>query len=97
MLLLSPITWGQHCVALLPAWYLVSATCLTLGRLPRWMLAAIGGYAVMVLLLARDLVGRKWSLLLGSYHLETVSMLALLAVLIGCSALKPFQTRVDPD
>ena len=94
MLLLSPITWGQHCVAALPASYFVSALVVTRGRLPRWMLALLAFYILFVPLLNRDLIGRQLALLLDSYHLATFALIALMAVIFGCSRLK--SSRRDP-
>lgn len=88
MLLLSPITWGQHAVALLPAAYLVAALALRRRELPRWMLVLLGFYIVVVLLLGRDVLGRTNALLLASYHLETFALLALLAVTAGARRLR---------
>jgi hypothetical protein len=82
MLLFSPITWGQHCVALLPACYFVSALLIARRNLPRWMLASLSTYILFVPLLSRDLVGREMSLLLQSYHVETFAILGLLAVIL---------------
>ncbi len=87
MLLFSPITWGQHCVALIPACYFISALILTRGGLPRWMMFLLGAYILFVPLLSRDLVGRNLSLLLESYHVETFSILGLLAVVLACPRL----------
>jgi len=83
MLLFSPITWGQHCVALLPACYFVSALLVSRGGLPRWMLTLLLVYIFFVPLLSRDLVGRDLALLLQSYHVETFSILGLLAVVLA--------------
>ena len=89
MLLLSPITWGQHCVALLPACYFISALVVVRGGLPRWMMVLMLVYVIFVPLLSRDLVGHEFSLLLYSYHVETFSIVGLLAVVVGCSRLQP--------
>jgi hypothetical protein len=89
MLLFSPITWGQHCVALLPAWTFVAAFYLRRGALPRWMLGVAGFYVVFVLLLSRDVVGRDLAYLLGSYHVETAAIIGLLAVVVSCRRLQP--------
>ena len=85
MLLFSPITWGQHCVALLPACYFIAALFLARGGLPRWMLALLIAYILFVPILSRDVVGHNLALLLGSYHLETFTILGLLAVVMGCA------------
>jgi alpha-1,2-mannosyltransferase len=94
MLLLSPITWGQHAVAVLPATFFIAALGVSRGQMPRWMLGFLGFYAVFVLVLNRDLLGRGLANLLGSYHVETFSILALLAVVIGCRRLSTI-TRQD--
>ena len=85
MLLFSPITWGQHCVAVLPACYFIAALFLARGGLPRWMLALLIAYILFVPILSRDVVGHNLALLLGSYHLETFTILGLLAVVMGCA------------
>lgn len=87
MLLFSPITWGQHCVALLPAAWLICALLFARGKLPHWMSGLIAFYLVLVLVLSRDIVGRDWALLLASYHVETIAILALFAVTIGARRL----------
>ena len=81
ILLLSPITWAQHCVALLPAFYLMVRTGLVRGQAPRWIEAVVAFYVVVNLLLNRGLLGRDLSMLLASYHLQTLSFLGILAVL----------------
>ena len=84
MLLLSPITWGQHCVALLPACYFISALFVTMRRFARRVWALLGAYVFFVLVLSRDLVGREAALVLARYHVETFAILALLAVVARC-------------
>ena len=86
ILLLSPITWAQHCVALLPAFYLLSRACLARGRFDGRIEAIVAAYAVANLLLNRGLIGRDFAMLLASYHLPTVSFLGILAVLLACAA-----------
>ncbi len=87
MLLFSPITWGQHCVALLPACYFVAAFALMRGGLPRWMLGVLGFFILFVPILSRDLLGRDLALLLASYHVATIAMVGLLVVVAGCARL----------
>ncbi len=84
ILLLSPITWAQHCVALLPAFYLMSRTALAQGKLPVWMNAIVAIYAVVNVLLNRGLIGKELTMLLASYHLPTISFLAVLVVIVAC-------------
>ena len=77
ILLYSPITWKQHCVGVLPALYLVCRHLAAGGPLPRAALGALAGYAVLVVLLDRALVGRDVSKLLDGYHVKTVALLLL--------------------
>jgi hypothetical protein len=51
------------------------------------MTVLVLAYILFVPLLSRDLVGRDLALLLESYHVETFSILGLLAVLLGCPRL----------
>jgi len=83
-LLYSPITWGQHCVAAIPALYLLFRSIAAGTRLPRWIYWTLGSVALVVILLNRSIFGRDLSLLLESYHLITFCLLALLAVMLWC-------------
>jgi hypothetical protein len=84
MLLLSPITWEQHCVAVLPAFYLIGRRVLQGHRLSRLSWAAISGWVFWVLVLNYDLVGRDFARLLHSYHVITWNLVALLLVTLAC-------------
>ena len=37
ILLYSPLTWRQHCVAVFPAFYLISRAAIAKGKLSSWM------------------------------------------------------------
>jgi hypothetical protein len=89
ILLLSPITWGQHCVGVLPACYLFVRSAWSSRNadaeqsgpaLPRWAFAAVGGYVLCVLVLDRTLLGREWTYLLDSYRIATGCLVAWVAV-----------------
>lgn len=86
-LLYSPITWGQHCVAAIPALYLLFRSIAAGRTLPRWMCWTLGGVVFVVLFANRSIIGRDLSLLLESYHLVTFSLVALLVVALGCQRL----------
>jgi alpha-1,2-mannosyltransferase len=88
MLLFSPITWGQHCVALLPACYFIATLLLARGRLPRWMWLLVAVFVLFVPVLSRDLVGRDLAFLLASYHVETFAILGLFCAVLGGARLK---------
>lgn len=80
-LLLSPVTWIQHLVFVVPALYLIAAEgCSRSLGIPAT--AAMWAYAVPALLLNREVVGRDLSLLLLSYHVHTLALLLVLAVIL---------------
>ncbi len=86
ILLYSPLTWRQHCVAVLPAFYLIVRVRLARGSLPGWMNLALAGYVILVLVLDRGVVGRDLTLVLDSFGATTWSLLLLVAVALGCHA-----------
>jgi len=83
-LLYSPITWGQHCVAAIPGFYLVIPSIASGRQLPRWTQWTLGVITFLVLFTNRSIIGRDLSLLLESNHLVTLSLVALLAVVFRC-------------
>lgn len=80
LLLLSPITWRQHCVGVLPLLILVSWRRVALGRARAWVRLALGFYILAVLVLDRGVIGRDLTLLLDSYGITAWALLALLAI-----------------
>lgn len=82
-LLLSPITWYQHCVALVPPFYLVARTWAVRGRPAAWMLSMLTAFAIVHLVLSRGLIGRDATLLLASFHLTTWTLCGVLAITLG--------------
>jgi hypothetical protein len=86
MLLLSPITWRQHCVWTVPAFLLVARTAFARGGLPRPMTRLLAVYVVLVLVLDRGLIGRDLTILLDSYGVTAWALLCLLgATFVGRS------------
>src|SRR5438874_5614382 len=85
MLLLSPITWGHHCVGTLPALYLIFRTAFYYRGLPSWMFVPLG-YVVLALAFNRAIVGKHGSALLSGYSVVTWEILALLLLTLGCRA-----------
>ncbi|MHC4947539.1 MAG: glycosyltransferase family 87 protein [Planctomycetota bacterium] len=81
--LLSPVTWTGHCVAVIPALYLVGRTALHDGWIDRWMLALVAVYFVLVDVLNRGLLGKAATEVLDSYHVQTWGMVLLLAATLG--------------
>jgi hypothetical protein len=82
MLLYSPITWGQHCVAAIPAFYLIVRSFASGCRLPGWAVRLLAAVAAVLLIPNRSLIGRDASLLVESYHLVTFSLIALLIIVL---------------
>lgn len=82
ILLLSPITWGQHCVGLLPAFYLLMRRRVSGKTLPNWTRAMIWMYMVGILLLNREFLGKELTYLVDSYRFPTLMFVGLLAVVV---------------
>jgi alpha-1,2-mannosyltransferase len=80
-LLFSPVTWTQHCVALLPACFLIAAAFVRHG-LSRWQIMLLSIFVLFCSLLGRDLIGRDLSLRLASYHIPTFCILGLFLILL---------------
>ena len=80
-LLLSPVTWTQHLVFIVPALYLIAAEgCGHSLGVPAS--AAMWVYAVPALLLNREVLGKDLNLLLLSYYMHTLALLLVLAVVL---------------
>ena len=83
LLVLSPITWGQHCVGIVPACLLLSSRFVRGDHMPAWMWIPIGWYVLFAIVLNRGIVGKSNDALLQSYHVVTFALLGLLAVTMG--------------
>ncbi len=83
MVLLSPITWTQHCVATFPACYLIAALLVTRDGIPRWVVILVSIHAMVCAFLGRDLVGRNAWLSIAGLHVPTLCLLGLFAILIA--------------
>lgn len=86
ILLLSPITWGHHCVGTLPALLLIFTTAIYLRRLPTWMLPLLA-YVVLSLALNRAFVGKRISLIMSSLSVVTWEIACLLILTLGYRSL----------
>ncbi|MCA9069610.1 MAG: hypothetical protein KDA84_11835, partial [Planctomycetaceae bacterium] len=82
ILLLSPITWGQHCVGVLPAFYLLTRRRVSGKHLPGWTCAMIWMYVIGILFLNRELLGKEWTYLLDSYRFPTFMLFGVLLVVV---------------
>lgn len=81
-LLYSPITWGQHCVAALPALYLM-ARGVAAGATPGWTRHFLVGFALFFILVSRVTLGKQLGLLVESYHFYTAALVALTVALFA--------------
>jgi hypothetical protein len=82
MLLLSPITWRQHGVAVLPACYLVARSWRSGVLTPALKRLIVLAYVVPVLALDRGLIGQGLTLRLDSLGITAWAWLALLTVVM---------------
>jgi alpha-1,2-mannosyltransferase len=78
MLLYSPITWGQHCVAALPALYFLIRGVASGVLRPRGTAIWLACVLLPIFLSNRGVVGKELSLLLESYHVTTFALVVLL-------------------
>jgi len=80
MLLFSPITWGEHCVSLIPVLYLIGLR-LTSGKdFPLWTKRVMAVVVFVLIIVNRSIIGFWLSELAESYHVITFCILALCAV-----------------
>ncbi|MCH8828778.1 MAG: DUF2029 domain-containing protein [Planctomycetes bacterium] len=84
ILMYSPITWGQHCVGVLPAFYLLLRSAATGSRIRAWIRWYLAGFLLLTLVLNREIVGQDISRLLDTYHVQTWCILGLVAVVLSC-------------
>src|SRR5262249_14955640 len=91
-LLYSPITWGQHCVATLPALYLLIRGVASNSLKTPWAKGFLIGFALLFLLTTRMFLGKNTSFLIESYHLSTWALVALVVVLFASRPIRPQAT-----
>jgi hypothetical protein len=81
-LLLSPITWDQHLVWLMPAAFIVVAAARTNGGLNYAGNVMLGVYVLLAMILNHEVLGRvRWEVL-KSYHHLGIAMLILFGLLL---------------
>ncbi len=81
-LLLSPVTWTQHLVLVIPALYLIVTEGCAVRPLGVAASGAMGAYAVLALVFNREILGRDLSLLVLSYSIHATALLLVLAVVL---------------
>jgi Glycosyltransferase family 87 len=80
--LLAPIAWVQHLVLAIPALYLIAADWFTTREFGFPATVAMVSYAIFALALNRGLLGKARYSILLDYHVHTLCMLLILAVLM---------------
>jgi alpha-1,2-mannosyltransferase len=99
-LLLSPITWDQHLVWLMPAAFIVVAAARTNGGLSYAGNVMLGVYVLLTMILNYEVLGRvRWEVL-KSYHHLGIAMLILFGLLLksngSSSDLQPSLGNMHP-
>ena len=100
-LLLSPITWKAHHVALLPAFYYLAAQARDQRSLPLWIALAL--YFFVNDLLSQEILGKLGKNLMQSYYTVTLGALFVLWACLrswgknpGDPAGPTFPTKTEP-
>jgi len=80
--LLSPVTWTQHLVVVIPALYAIAAAQRGGPGLGPASSAGMGVYFALAVLLNREVLGRERYVALLAYGVHSLSMLIVLGVLV---------------
>ena len=95
MVLLSPITWEQHLVLMLPALYLIVANGAGTYTPRIGILALMTIFVLLALVFTRDLIGKYNYMILLGFHVQTICMLIVFGLALlehptssGCIAGK---------
>jgi alpha-1,2-mannosyltransferase len=86
ILLISPITWKQHCVGVLPGLYLVCGRMAIDPKIPRWIWPVMGLYTILAVFMNREFLGKDLMALLDSYKVKTAAILILLGLMLAWRA-----------
>jgi hypothetical protein len=78
MLLYSPVTWQQHCVAAVPAVYFLCRSKFSNPQTPKFPFFALIFFAITFTLLQRGLITPRFSKLIDAYRLKTLANILLL-------------------
>lgn len=95
-LLYSPITWKQHCVAVIPALVVIVRAGWVRG-LPRGVTACVAAYLLLCIVVGRHSLGKSAGLLLDSYHIKTFGLLCLFAATVCVSRREATKNDAAPE
>ena len=80
MVLLSPITWEQHLVLMVPALYLIVANGAGTSDLTIGIITLMTVFVLLALVFTRDLIGKYNYMILLGFHVQTICMLIVFSV-----------------
>jgi alpha-1,2-mannosyltransferase len=86
-LLYSPLTWAQHCTAVLPAFYFMFRAAFAGRTLPRFVPTVLIYFFLVICLLERGLIGSRAAGLLDAYHLRNFALLGLFWATLRCRGI----------
>jgi hypothetical protein len=93
--LLSPATWVQHLVLVIPALYVIVARrCSATGTQSRIIDVALLAYIVLALVLNRELLGRERYLILLAGGIHTAAMLIMLTLVTALEGEATYEPTV---
>lgn len=87
VLLYSPLTWAQHCPAVLPAFYFIFRAGFNRRKVPDDAVAALAYFFVVVCVLQSGLIGWRLTGLLDAYHLRNFALLGIFWATLRCHDL----------
>ncbi len=87
-LLYSPITWGQHCGAALPAIYFILRARSARDGVPRWATGCLVVFFILNVVFMRGFIQGYLSSVRDSYHLRSFSLLLVFFATLGCHGVR---------
>lgn len=96
-LLLSPITWDQHLVWMIPAACVVVTAAQRSNEWNRFHSFLLGLYIVLTVVLNYEVVGSSWWEMLKSYHHLGIAMLILYGLLLRSNHSSAFRLSHTRD
>ena len=85
-LLDSPLTWGQQCVGVIPACFLIVRTWVRRENLSHWLNALVYYFLFATLLLNPTFLDKHVARAIETYRPETLAIIGLLVVVLACQA-----------
>jgi alpha-1,2-mannosyltransferase len=80
LVLLSPVTWEQHLVLMIPTLYLITAEEVATAEIRGGILVLMILFVLLSLVFTRDLIGKENYMILLEYHVQTLCMLIVFSI-----------------